>query len=188
MTPIKLDPHQEKRLIKAAQKERRAFAPLYQHYYPKIRTYIRHRVGQSEFHEDLTSTVFTKALEALDNFRWQGVPFSAWLYRISHNVVVDFYRKQEQRSGKTALVEDIEQLPTHQRGPEEDALIFDTGSQLKELLATLPARERKIVYMKFFEGYTNKTIARLMDLSETNVGTIVNRSVSRLRKQVLVLT
>lgn len=184
MSKISLDPETERRLIKKTQRDKKAFAPLYKHYYPYIKRFFAIRLTDFEVVEDLTSKVFEKALLGIDSFQWQGVSFSAWLYKIAKNTLVDFFREQERTKRETSL-SNIRPLKSFDKTPEEILIEMDSENELHLLLDVLPKREREIIYMKFFEGYTNRAIARLTGLSETNVGTIVYRTVRKLREKLL---
>src|SRR3990172_6295416 len=84
---------------RAQQKDQEAFARLYEGYFDKIYRYIVIKIGNEMEAEDMTQQVFLNALQSISSFRWQGVPFSAWLYRIAHNQVVDHLRKKTKRPG-----------------------------------------------------------------------------------------
>ena len=181
MAKVSMDPLLEQKLIKNCKKDKKAFEELYVYYNKPILNFIRSRVTDDELAKDLTSVVFKKAFEAIDAFKWQGVSFSAWLYRISRNTIIDQYRSDSRKS--TVSLNDRD-FPSGEKSPEESFENLDFEEQVRRLLADLPEKERKIIYMKFFEGYTNNTIANLTDLSETNVGTIIHRTVAKLRAKL----
>lgn len=184
MSKVSLPPEEEELLIKKSQRNRKEFAPLFAHYQPLIKRYFQRHLS-SEESDELTAQVFAKALSGLDNFRWQGVSFSAWLYKIAHHTLVDFYRLTNKETSKNRDLEEARELPTPETNPEKLSYEQETASEIEQLLKELPAREKEIVYLKFFDGYTNKTIAKLAGLSETNVSTIVYRAVNRLRQRLL---
>jgi len=182
-----MDLKTEERLIKTAQKGgragREAFGKIYQHYKPHLEKFFSARLGKNPKLEDLVSEVFKKALAGIDSFRWQGISLSAWLYKISRNVLIDFFRENGR---KTEIdIETISPPPSLEPGPEQWYLKDAQENLLHELLEELPEREREIIYLKFFEGRTNKSIAAEMNLSETNVGTIVYRTIRKLRAKIL---
>ena len=181
-----MDLKEEEKLVKKAQKinkgENKPFGKLYRHYYPRVKRYFLSRVDTVEEAEDLASQVFEKALSGLGSFQWQGVPFSAWLFKIAQNTLFDSFRKN-----KTKPQVSLEKLPpieSGQAGPEEEAFRKESAETLTQLLQRLPQREREIVYLKFYEGHTNRSIASLTGLSETNVGTILYRTLKKLRKDL----
>jgi RNA polymerase sigma-70 factor (ECF subfamily) len=85
----------EESLVRRAQKrDQEAFSQLYEQYFDKIYRYLILRIGNQMEAEDLTQQVFLKALKSINAFQWKGIPFSAWLYRIAHNLAVECLRKR----------------------------------------------------------------------------------------------
>ncbi len=183
MSVVSLDPKIEQELVKAAKLNKSSFAKLYNHYFPHIKRFIENRVYNQDDGEDLTSSVFQKAFVGIDSFKWQGVSFSSWLYRIAHNTLVDYYRTQEKQKNKVSIIDDIHESKFNT--PEQDAIEYNQSEFMQKLLLTLPDREKKIIYSKFFEGNTNKQIATKLNLSETNVSTIVYRVLKKLRENLI---
>ena len=186
MSKVSMDLTKEKKLIRTAQKGgeagRSAFEAIYVHYKPHLEKFFRARLGAKTIIDDLVADVFTKALNGLDSFRWQGVSLSAWLYKISRNVLIDYFREEDKR--KSASIKDIAPPETKEEGPSELAAKAEEYNLLHRVLETLPKREQKIIYLKFFEGRRNKDIAEMMNLSETNVGTIVHRTMKNLKEEL----
>jgi len=173
----------EKDLIKLATKDKDAFAKLYEIYANRIHTYLRSRLNGDELlADDITSITFEKALKNLKSFKWQGVSFSAWLYKIANNSLIDYYRKQNSHK-TTQLVHD--NYSDKSENIEESAAKYDTDFRIKSVLSSLSENEREIIILKFYEGYTNKSIAEKIGLSETNIGTIIHRTMIKLRDLIL---
>lgn len=183
MSKISMDSKKEKALINKAKQDKKAFGAIYKHYKKHIFKFFNVKLRNKEVSEELTSVVFEKALKGIDNFKWQGVSFSAWLYRIANNTLVDYFRKQAKTKEKEIDIEDMKILASKTPTPEEVYESNYADRVLYEILSTLPTREKDIIYMKFFEGYSNKTIAELTQLSETNIGTIVYRTLKKMRDQ-----
>jgi len=181
MSKISLDPKLEKKLIEKSRKDKNEFAPLYSHYKKHIHKFFLYRVKDLETAEELTSTTFEKALKSLDNFQWQGVSFSAWLYRIARNSLIDHYRKKNKRD-RTSSLEIVKNMASDEETPAEKVETMFAEERLYEVIKQLPPREQEIIYLKFFDGYTNKVISEITELSETNVGTIVYRTIKKLRE------
>ncbi|MEK7610891.1 MAG: sigma-70 family RNA polymerase sigma factor [Patescibacteria group bacterium] len=181
MSKISLNPALEEDLIKKCRRDKKYFAPLFEHYYPYIKSYFLRHVP-AETADELTAKVFEKAFTGLDNYKWQGVSFSAWLYRIAGNTLIDYYRQYTREVNRKLPFQEAETVPDKTKDPEESYLEMDLKNDIDEILATLPAREKEIIYLKFYEGQTNKTIAAQLGLSETNVSTIVYRSIAKLRE------
>jgi RNA polymerase sigma factor (sigma-70 family) len=185
-----MDLKEEEKLIKRAKAirqrtdggENKPFGRLYSSYHPKIRNYFLSRTGDERKAEDLTSKTFEKALIGLDSFQWQGVPFSAWLFRIAKNTFYDTLRSEKAKP-KVSL-EKLPPIKGAEGRPEEVALELSDQEFVERLLLKLPKRERDIIYLKFYKGRTNRAIAKLTGLSETNVGTILYRTLRKLRQEL----
>jgi len=181
-----MDIREEEKLVRAAQKVKsgpnQPFGELYQTHVLKIKNYFLSRADNLQLAEDMTSKTFEKALGGLDSFRWQGVPFSAWLFTIARNVFFDHLRsskrKKEMRLNESFPIK--EHSPTHLEQLED----IQQKEWLERALLDLPDREREIVYLKFYEGLTNRAIAKVTKLSETNVGTILYRTLKKLRNEL----
>ena len=143
---------------------------------PRVYNFFRYRVGIRAEAEDLTSITFERAWRARHRYRRDLAGFSTWLLCIARNVAADHFRKArvhaplEEAAGTVA-----------QRTPEDEALLQSDCSRLARLLAGLPDRERDILALKYGAGMTNRAIAKLTGLSESNVGTILHRTVQVLR-------
>ena len=118
-------------LVAAAQHDPRAFTPLYRRYVEPIHRYCYARLGSRALAEDATSEVFVKALAALGDYR-DGA-FSAWLFRIAHNVVIDLQRRQR----RTAPFEAVEQQPDPDPTPDESALARAADDELRAALGAV---------------------------------------------------
>lgn len=185
MSKISLDKDIERKLIRKIQKgDQESFTLIFRHYHPYINAYFRQRRIEDQNCEDLSSAVFEKALKGIDNFRWQGLSLSSWLYKIARNVLIDYFRDSKKTRLTTYSIEVIDNLPSTMDTPEEKALKDDTSFLLSRILGELPEREARIVYLKFFEGYTNKSIAEIVNLTETNVSTIIYRAVNKFRERL----
>lgn len=174
---------QDKELVTKAQKDIKDFDNIYQHYVVKLKNYFRPKVSNNEFEaEDLTSQTFEKALRNIKKFKWQGVSFSSWLYKIANNTLIDFYRKNK---NSVEITEGIYQnLKDESKLIEDQAMDADTKQKIGLILSELPEREQKIIKLKFYDGLGNKEIAKQMKISETNVGTVLHRITLKLRDPI----
>jgi RNA polymerase sigma-70 factor, ECF subfamily len=178
-----MDPTLEKEILSKAAHDPQAFTPVYAHYYPLILRYFRGRLWrQPEAAADLTSVVFEKALAALSKYEWREFGFGPWLYRIAKNALIDYLRKQQRTP--IVITADQEATATADASPEADAELSWQRTRLAQLLGTLPDRDRQIVELKFFQGLNNRQIATMLDVSETNVGTIVYRVLNKLKSSI----
>ena len=149
---------------------------LYVEQMPRVFNYFRYRVGRGAEAEDLTSITFEKAWRARHRYRRDLSSFTTWLFTVARNVAVDHYR---QRRSYVPLEEAAEMPggPT----PEELAEGRSDVERLERLISSLPDRERELLSLKYGAELTNRAIARAMGLSETNVGTILHRTIQDLR-------
>ena len=144
---------------------------------PRIFNYFWYRLGDVAVAEDLTATTFEKAWRARARYRSQRAAFSTWLHTIARNVAADYYRHNRH-------TQSLDEIQTHaaSSSPADIAEQNDESARLTWLLAKLPSRERELLALKYGAGLTNREIARLTTLSESNVGTVLNRVTSKLRK------
>jgi RNA polymerase sigma-70 factor (ECF subfamily) len=151
---------------------------LYVEQMPKVYNYFRYRFGEGPDAEDLTSRTFERAWSARGRDRRDLAGFAPWLLAIARNVGIDHLRARRHRDA--APLEDAEHVaagPT----PEDEAVRRSDADRLGALLALLPDRERELMALKYGAGLTNRAIARVIGMTETNVGTLAHRTVQRLR-------
>src|SRR3990167_9035534 len=142
----------EKSLIHKAQKDPRHFGKIYEIYSLKIHSYFLARVNyDEEVAKDLASATFEKCLKSLRKFRWEGIPFSAWLYKIAHNTLIDYYRKASKTNSYDESIEYV--LKDESINIENSVIQADTNERLNALLRNVSDREKEIIGLKFFEGY-----------------------------------
>ena len=151
---------------------------VYAQQLPRIYNFFRYRLGHEALAEDLTSRTFEKAWRDRHRYRKDLAGFATWLLRIARNVAVDHFRTAHEHEPLEAAAE------TPAEGtPEEEAVIRSNFTRLAALIAKLPERERELLAMKYGAGATNRAIAEVTGLSETNVGTIIYRCVQTLRAE-----
>jgi RNA polymerase sigma-70 factor (ECF subfamily) len=150
---------------------------VYAEQLPRVYNFFRYRFRDDTLAEDLTATTFEKAWRAREGYRHDLAGFATWLLAIARNVAVDHQRARREH----APLEDAEHVSAPGT-PEDDSARASDGERLRALLARLPERERELVALKYGAGATNRAIAKLTGLSESNVGTIVHRVVETLRR------
>lgn len=149
---------------------------LYAEQLPRIYNFFRYRVGHGPVAEDLTSLTFEKAWTARQRYRRDLARFSTWLLAIARNVAVDHWRKHRDH----APLEAAAHVDAGER-PDERAERRSDEERLHTLLTTLPDRERELIALKYGAELTHRAIARQTGLGESNVGTILHRTVQDLR-------
>lgn len=173
----------EQALVACATAEPAAFAAIYDHYFPRVYNYVRYRVGDAEMADDLTAQVFERALVSIGRYRPERGPFAAWLFAIARNAVSDCLRAQRRR--RWLSLEVLRDRASTEPQPEEVAIRDETRAELLAAVARLSDRERDLIALKFAAGLTNRRIAKLTGLSESNVGVILYRAMRRLRAELL---
>lgn len=151
---------------------------VYAEQLPRIYNYFRFRLAADADVEDLTARVFEKAWSARTRYRQDLAGFSTWLYRIAQNVGVDYLRSRRAHASLEAANE-----VAAERTPEGDHERASDLARLAALTASLPERERELIALKYGAGLSNRAIAPLVGLSESNVGSILHRAVQALRSQ-----
>ncbi len=158
------------------------FAPLYDHYAPRVYKFFRYRVDDIATAEDLTARTFERALADIGRYQPARGSFAAWLFGIASHTVKEHYRDGKRR--QLTPLDEIRELPGD--GPPLEQAIVDaeTHAQLALAVAQLSDRERELIGLKFAGGLANTDIARITGHTESNVGVILYRSVQKLRRVI----
>lgn len=144
---------------------------------PRIYNFFRYRYGDNDLAEELTSHTFERAWRFRHQFN--GQLFEAWLFTIARNISHDHLRT---RPDNTISFESIPDYPSDD-SVEQEVWIREQKRQVREFLAQLPAREQELIALKYGGGLTNRAIADIMNLSESNVGTLLHRAIQKLRME-----
>ncbi|MCD6599484.1 MAG: sigma-70 family RNA polymerase sigma factor [Dehalococcoidia bacterium] len=156
-----------------------AFGKLYDMYIDRIYRHVYYRVGNAADSEDLTQEVFMKAWQAIGKYKITGTPFLAWLMRISHNLVVDFYRKKK----KDELhLDDDSWITDSAPIPEEAAELGYGQKRLRRAILELHGDQQQVLMMHFIEGFTYAEIASSLGKREGAIRVIQHRALTRLRQ------
>lgn len=167
----------ERRLAeRAARRDRAAFDKLYGLYSTKIYRYIYYRSGRTDEAEDLTAQVFLKAWEAIPNYRWEGYPFSTWLYRIAHNRVIDYYRTHHE----TLPIEAAYAQHTNVDPFEAAERVFISNS-IRTAVQRLTRDQRRVITLRFLDGYSTSEVAAIMGKEVDAVRALQHRAMHALR-------
>lgn len=168
----------EKLVIQAVDGSTDAFGELYTLFVEKIYRYVLYHVKNKAVTEDITGEVFLKAWRAISSCRGREYSFSAWLYRIAHNQLVDEIR-EKQRSPFLRL-EDAESIRDSRSSVEE----YSEQQELLGVIDCLPSNQRRVVILKFIEGFDNREIARTMGKREGAIRALQMRALATLRKEL----
>jgi len=172
----------ESLLVEQAKSDTEAFGLLYEKYVQKIYNYVYYRTGNHHDAEDLTAKTFQRAMKHISRYEQRGVPFSAWLYRIAHNVVANWHRDRSRR--KVIALDELALY--HQRRPSPEGLV-EEDEEKRELLRAirqLPTDRQQLLILKFVEGMSNEAIGQIMKRSEGAIKSLYHRTLLALRKEM----
>jgi len=167
---------------RAQQRDQQAFTKLYEEYFDKIYRYIALRIGNKTEAEDMTQQVFLNAIKSISSFKWKGIPFSAWLFRIAHNQVVDYLRKK----ARHITVPLVESLSNTDGNPE---LVAEQNLDMERvLLATqqLTKTQREVISLRFAGGLSIAEAAKAMGKSQGAVKALQHSAIVALRRVLSV--
>ncbi|GAI42433.1 unnamed protein product [marine sediment metagenome] len=172
----------EESLVRRAQhRDQEAFAQLYEEHFDKIYRYVTLKIGNETEAEDMTQQVFLNALQSISSFKWKGIPFSAWLFRIAHNQVVDYWR-----SKKRTTVPLDESLVSNDNNPQ---LLTEQKLDIEQLiLATkqLTELQRDVISLRFAGELSIAQVAKAMGKSQGAVKALQHSAIVALRKTLRV--
>ena len=161
--------------------DRDALEELYLLHFDRIYSYLHMSVGNRHDAEDLTTQTFLKMLEAIGRFEWKAVPFSAWLFRIAHNLAIDHFRA-------TKRVQPEEDVPepagTEEASAEFHALHSIGRASMLDLIAGLSPEQRQVLTLKFVFNFANGDVAQILGKSEGAVKSLQHRALASLQKHV----
>ena len=175
---------EESLVQRAKQRDQKAFAQLYEAYFDRIYRYVALRIGDKTEAEDMTQQVFLNALQSISSFKWKGIPFSAWLYRIAHNQVVDYFRKQKKRPG--ALLDESLVSSDSDSNPQ---LTAEHNLDIEQLLSAtqqLTDAQREVISLRFTGELSTAEVAEIMGKSQGAVKALQHSAIVALRKVLLV--
>ena len=171
-----------RRLVERAQQgDRDALEELYLIHFDRIYSYLHMSVGNKHDAEDLTTQTFLKMLESIKRFRWQSAPFSAWLFRIAHNLAMDHFRARRRWQPE-------EEVP-EPRDSEEPSAEFEAmqsiGRQsMMELIDKLSPEQQQVLTLKFVFNFPNADVATILEKTEGAIKSLQHRALASLQKQI----
>ena len=160
-------------LAKAGNRE--AFGDLYERHLTAIYRYVFYRVGDAGEAEDLTETVFVKAWEALDRYRPTEAPFTAWLYRIAHNLLIDAHRTRKPMEPLA------EHYPDDAPNPERAATARERAADVQAALASLEPVQQQVLTLRFIADLSHAETASIVGKTEGAIRVIQHRALALLR-------
>lgn len=162
--------------------DKSTFKSIYEIHYKKVFTYVSYRINNHFDTEDLVSSVFEKVLLKYHTFQPHKNTLEAWIIGITKNVVADYFRLMKKTSFK--CINAMPEFVSDDFQPELIAITNERNLILIKALDVLNDKERNIISMKFATDLKNHEIAKIMGLSQSNVGTIINRTLKKLHKEI----
>ena len=182
VTPRRDDDGRIRDLVERAQRgDRAALEDLYLLHFDRIYSYLHMSVGSRHDAEDLTTQTFVKMLEAIGRFQWRSVPFSAWLFRIAHNLAMDHFRANRRWQPDEEILENVQGEET---SAEDQALASLGDTSMLELIERLSPEQRQVLTLKFVFRFSNGEAAAILGKSEGAVKSLQHRALASLQKHV----
>ncbi len=169
-------------LARAIQGDREAFGELYRRYVQRIYNYIYYRVGNPHDAEDLTARVFYRVLRNIHRYEDRGLPFSAYLYRIAHNVVANWHRDNQRRA--EIPLDALWSLQDDSPAPEVTLLRNEEYERLMTVIRRLPPDRQQLLILKFVERLSNAEIGQIMGRTEGAIKSLYHRTLLALRREL----
>jgi RNA polymerase sigma-70 factor, ECF subfamily len=171
-----------RQLVERAQRDDRdALEELYLLHFDRIYSYLHMSVGNRHDAEDLTTQTFVKMLESIKRFRWRSAPFSAWLFRIAHNLAMDHFRA----SRRWQPEEDVPEPPGEQEPSAETQALHAIGRQsMLELIEKLSHEQQQVLTLKFVFNFPNGEVATILGKTEGAIKSLQHRALVSLQKQI----
>ena len=171
-----------RKLVDQAQRgERAALEELYLIHFDRIYSYLHMTVGNRHDAEDLTTQTFLKMLESIDKFRWQSAPFSAWLFRIAHNLCMDHFRANRRWQPE----EEVPEPPgSEERSAEDEAFQSIGRKSMLDLIDQLSLDQQQVLTLKFVFSFSNAEAATILDKTEGAIKSLQHRALVSLQKQI----
>ncbi|MGN9163809.1 sigma-70 family RNA polymerase sigma factor [Tissierellaceae bacterium HCP3S3_D8] len=182
MQQVALADIRDKKEIKDCEHIETDFIYIFETYYKRVYNYIYYRINSHHSAEDLVSQVFEKVMFRIDSYCEEKSPFEVWLFAIAKNVINDYFRESEKY--KIFSIDLIKDFISSKKTPEDIVEISETNDELLKALKTLGTRERNIIALKFGADLKNTEIAEVLELSESNVGVILYRTMKKLKREL----
>ena len=169
-------------LVERAQNgQREALEELYLLHFDRIYSYLHLSVGNRHDAEDLTTQTFLRMLEAIGRFRWREVPFSAWLFRIAHNLAMDHFRANR----RVQAEETVPELPGSEESSAEDQAFDSMGrAGMLAMIERLSPEQRQVLTLKFLYGFSNGEVAAILEKTEGAVKSLQHRALASLQRHL----
>ena len=180
--PVRDSTEHVRALVERGQKgDREALEELYLIHFDRIYSYLHVSVGNRHDAEDLTTQTFLKMLEKIGTFRWRSAPFSAWLFRIAHNLALDHFRSRRRWQPEEEVPE-----PRGEEEPSAEVAAMHTigRESLARLIEDLSPEQQQVLTLKFVFNFPHAEVAAILGKTEGAVKSLQHRALASLQKQV----
>ena len=173
--------HVRELVARGQQGDRDALEELYLIHFDRIYSYLHVSVGNRHDAEDLTTQTFLKMLEKIGSFKWQSAPFSAWLFRIAHNLAMDHFRARRRWQPEEEVPE-----PPGEEEPSAELVAMKTigRESMLKLIERLSPEQQQVLTLKFVFNLPNAEVAAILDKTEGAIKSLQHRALVSLQKQV----
>ena len=180
--PVRESTEHVRELVERGQQgDRDALEELYLIHFDRIYSYLHMSVGNRHDAEDLTTQTFLKMLESLNKFRFRSAPFSAWLFRIAHNLAMDHFRAARRWQPE----EEVPEPPGQEELSAEDEALHSIGRQsMLELIEGLSHEQQQVLTLKFVFNFGNAEVATILGKTDGAVKSLQHRALVSLQKQM----
>ena len=155
------------------------FNEVYDRYFNKVYNYVRYHVSVPAEADDVAGKIFEAALHRFGTYDAARGPVQAWLFGIARNTVIDWARARNRRN--EVPLEDAGERAGAEPRAEAALERKEEAGMLLEAVAALDDRSRDIIALKFSSGMTNRDIALMTGLGESNVGILIYRAVKKMQ-------
>ena len=159
-----------------------AIEQLYLEHFDRIYSFLALSVGNRHDAEDLTVQTFVRMIESIERFRWQSVPFSAWLFRIARNLAIDHFRAANRWHPEADVPE---QRGAEEPSAEESALKSLGRATMLQMIGSLPSEQRQVLILKFLFSFANAEVATIIGKTEGAVKALQHRALTALQRQAV---
>ena len=180
--PARDSPEHVRELVARGQEgDRDALEELYLIHFDRIYSYLHMTVGNRHDAEDLTTQTFLKMLEKIGSFKWQSAPFSAWLFRIAHNLAMDHFRARRRWQPE----EEVPEPPGEEEPSAELTAMQTIGREsMLKLIEHLSPEQQQVLTLKFVFNFPNAEVATILGKTEGAIKSLQHRALVSLQKQL----
>lgn len=177
--PMKLNQKHVDSLVRKSQEgDSNAFSDLYDIYFSQIHKYVYYKVSD-DYVDDLVATVFIKTWTQIKKYQKSKYRFSAWLFRIAHNTVIDHYRTHKKHYELEEIVSDEKTM-----NPQDFAEQQLNGERVQRAVRSLDKKYQEVIILKFMNELSNTEVSKVLGTSESNIRTLQFRALKKLKSKL----